>query len=202
MHFLDSDSWYWLQAAPMPPRGKKAPAVTAVEDDCDSEGSEECSDPEDDIADEDLLEIQADFECVRGSARERVAPKTRYQYDMFMAIMARFFASEPELRKHASGMTCVLPLSPSAVSRYLDHVEAKRVKVQYKPGQFKPVTTGYFKAACLCIHDLYTCEQVEMDATLRLLLFSRRRAYIRKIAEMKALGTYPQPPLRCISAKG
>ena len=202
MRFLDSDSYYWLQAAPMPPKKKPAPPVTAVEDDCDSEGSEECSDPEDDIADEDLLEIQADFECVRGSARDRVAPKTRYQYDMFMAIMARFFASEPELRKHASGMTCVLPLPPSAVSRYLDHVEAKRVPVQYKPGQLKPVTTGYFKAACLCIHDLYTCEQVEMDATLRLLLFSRRRAYTRKIAEMKALGTYPQPPLRCISARG
>ena len=104
MRFLDSDSYYWLQAAPMPPKKKQAPSVTAVEveDDCDSEGSEECSDPEDDIADEDLLEIQADFECVRGSARERVAPKTRYQYDLFMAIMARFFASEPELRKHAS----------------------------------------------------------------------------------------------------
>jgi hypothetical protein len=108
--FLDSDSFYWLQAAPMPPKKKQAPSVTALEDDCDSEGSEECSDPEDDIADEDILEIQADFECVRVSARESVAPKTRYQYDMFMAIMARFFASEPELTKHASGMTCMLPL--------------------------------------------------------------------------------------------
>jgi hypothetical protein len=128
---------------------KQAPSVTAVEDDCDSEGSEKCSDPEDDIDDEDLLEIQADFDCVRGSARDRVAPKTRYQYDMFVAIMARFFASVPELRKHASGMTCVLPLPPSAVSRNLDHVEAKRVDVQYKLGQFKPVTTSYFRAACL-----------------------------------------------------
>ena len=102
MRFLDSDSYYWLQAAPMPPKKKQAPSVTAVEDDCDSEGSEECSDPEDDIADEDLLEIQADFECVRGSARERVAPKTRYQYDMFMAIMARFSTILPA-RVHSAG---------------------------------------------------------------------------------------------------
>jgi hypothetical protein len=55
VRFLDSDSYYWLQAAPMPPKKKQAPSVTAVEDDCDdSEGSEECSDPEDDIADEDF----------------------------------------------------------------------------------------------------------------------------------------------------
>jgi hypothetical protein len=113
----------------MPPKKKQAPSVAAGEDDCDSEGSEEFSDPEDDIADEDLLEIQADFDCVRGSARERVAPRTRYQYDTFMALMARFFASEHDLRKHASGTTCVLPLPPSTVSRYLDHVEAKRVQV-------------------------------------------------------------------------
>jgi hypothetical protein len=184
----------------MPAKKKQAPSDTAVEDDFDSEGSEECSDPEDDIADEDLLEIQADFECVRESARERLAPKTRYQYDTFMAIMARFFASEPDLKKYVSGMTCVLPLPPSVVSRYLDHIEKKRV--QYKPGHFKPVTTSYFKTAILCIHDHYICEQVEMDATLRLLMFSRRKAYQRKIAEMKALGTYPQPPLRCISARG
>ena len=52
----------------MPAKKKQAPSDTAVEDDFDSEGSEECSDPEDDIADEDLLEIQADFECVRESA--------------------------------------------------------------------------------------------------------------------------------------
>ena len=186
--------------APMPPRKKVASQVTVEDEECASDGSEEFSDPEDDIPEEELLQIQDNFDCVRDSARERVAPRTRYQYDLFIAIMARFFASEPDLKKHASGMTCVLPLPSSAVARYLDHVEAK--SIEYKPGLFKPVTASYFKAAILCIHDLYVCEQVDMDAGLRLLMFSRRKAYHRKIAEMKALGTYPRPPSRCISAQG
>ena len=101
----------------MPPRKKVAFTEQVEDDNVDSDGSDEFSDPEDDIPDEELSQMQADFECVKESARDRLAPKTRYQYDTFMAIMARFFTSEPDLRKYASGMTCVLPLPCSVAAR-------------------------------------------------------------------------------------
>ena len=184
----------------MPPKSKSASAQHSPAEE-DSDASEEMSDPELDF-DEDEHEALLNFDCTREAARERLAPRTRHQYDLFMGLMARFFTSQSDLKKFVVDvdMTCTVPLPTHAVARYLNYVEAK--KVEYKPGHFKPVSTSYYKAAVNCIHDKYTCEQVLMQEDLRLLLFSRKRIFRRRITDLKASGQYPQPPNRCISSHG
>ena len=186
----------------MPPKKKAAASAPAQaeDDDWHSDSSEEMSDPDDDIDEDEEAQILAGFECVRDAARERLAPRTRTQYDMFMGLMARFFTSQPELQRIAVGNTCTLPLPVGAVARYLDYVEGK--SVQYKAGLFKPVSTSYYSAVVRSIHDAYVCGQMDMEPALRLLMFSRQKKYKRHIAELKAKGAYPQPPNRCISGQG
>jgi hypothetical protein len=185
----------------MPPKSKGASAQhSAAQQDSDhSDASEEMSDPELDI-DEDEHDAILNFNCTREAARERLAPRTRHQYDLFMGLMARFFMSQSDLKKLVIDMTCTVPLPTHAVARYFDYVESK--KIAYKPGHFKPVSSSYYKAAVNCIADKYTCEQVSMHDDLRLLLFSRTRIFRRRIAEMKASGEYPEAPNRCISNQG
>ena len=181
----------------MPPR--KAAAHSAppepTPDDEDSDASEEMSDPEDDI-----VEDEAEFQTVREAARDRVAPRTRTQYDLFIGLMKAFFLSERDLKCEVVENQCRLPLSITAVGRYLTHVESK--KREYSPGKFKPVSPSYYRAVVRSIHDLYICNQQSVDESLRLLMFSRQKSYIRRIAQMKADGTYPVGPSRCISGEG
>jgi hypothetical protein len=54
------------------------------------------SDPEDDIDEDEEPQIFEGFECVRDASRERLVPRTRTQYDIFMGLMARFFTSQLE----------------------------------------------------------------------------------------------------------
>ena len=169
----------------MPPKSTKASAQhSAGQEDSDhSDASEEMSDPELDI-DEDEEEAILNFGCTRDAARERLAPRTRHQYDLFMGLMARYFISQSDLKKLVVGITCTVPLPCHAVARYFDYVESK--KVEYEPGHYKPVSQSYYKAAVNCIFDKYTCEQVSMQDDLRLLLFSRNKIFRRRIAELKA----------------
>ena len=185
----------------MPPKSKRASAQhSAGQEESDhSDASEEMSDPELDI-DEDEEEAILNFGCTREAARERVAPRTRHQYDLFMGLMARFFISQSDLKKFADGIVCTVPLPCHAVARYFDYVESK--KVEYEPGHYKPVSPSYYKAAVNCIFDKYTCEQVSMRDDLRLLLSSRQKIFRRRITELKASGKYPQAPNRCISKHG
>jgi len=154
----------------MPPKSQRASAQhSAGQEDSDhSDASEEMSDPELDI-DEDEEEAILNFGSTREAARERLAPRTRHQYDLFMGLMARFFISQSDLKKFADGIACTVPLPCHAVARYFDYVESK--KVEYEPGHYKPVSQSYYKAAVNCIFDKYTCEQVSMQDDLRLLLF-------------------------------
>ena len=65
----------------MPPRKKTSDVAPATRDaDDGSEESEEMSDPEDDIAD-------VEFDTVRDAARDRLAERTRTQYDLFIGLM-------------------------------------------------------------------------------------------------------------------
>ena len=184
----------------MPPKKRFTSAQPPEPAQEDSDVSDEMSDPEQDIEEEEEASILASFECVRDAARERLAPRTRYQYDLFMRLMVRFFMSESDLKHLVDDMTCMVPLPAQAVSRYLDHVESK--KVQYKPGHFKVVSTSYFNTVVRSIHDKYVCEQIAMQEDLRLLLFSRQRIFRRRVADLKAAGSYPQAPSRCISGHG
>ena len=182
----------------MPPR--KAPALEKVpppsqEDGGESDASDEMSDPEDDICDE-----ERDFECVREAARDRVAPRTRTQYDLFVGLMKAFFVSQPELKHEVTQGNCKMPLSIHAVSRYLDHVESKRK--EYETGKYKPVSPSYYRAVVRSVRDLYVCGQMPIDESLSLLLYSKCKTYCRRIADMKALGTYPIGPTRAISGQG
>lgn len=183
------------QICRMPPLKAAAPPATLPEDDQDSDASEEMSDPEDDI-----VEDEAEFECVRDAARDRVAPRTRDKYDLFIGLMKAFFVSQRDLQCEVVENQCKLPLSITAVGRYLGHVEAKTR--EYSPGKFKPVSPSYYRAVVQSIHDLYICNQQGVDESLRLLMFSRQKTYIRRIAQMKATGTYPIAPSRCISGEG
>lgn len=72
----------------MPPKSTKASAQhSAGQEDLDhSDASEEMSDPELDI-DEDEEEAILNFGCTREAARERLAPRTRHQYDLFMRVL-------------------------------------------------------------------------------------------------------------------
>lgn len=175
-------------------------ASSAVQVDSeDSDASDEMSDPELDI-EHDEEEAVLNFACARDAARERLAPRTRQQYDLFIGLMARFFMSDLDCKKFVDGMSCILPLPCWAISRYLDYVECK--KIEFKPGHFKPVSASYYKTAVNCIYDKYTCEQKTIPEDVRLLLFSRQRIFRRRIADMKARGEYPQASIRCISGQG
>ena len=187
----------------MPPKKKRNSVQQPAQEpegSCDSDASDEMSDPELDIDEDEQTEILANFECTRDAARERLAPRTRHQYDLFQGLMARFLMSQSDLKKFVHNMHCTVPLPAHAIARYLEHVEAK--KVEYQPGHFKPVSTSYFKTVVNSIFDKYTCEQKEVQEDVRLLLFSRQRIFRRRIAEMKARGEYPLAPNRCISSQG
>ena len=104
----------------MPPR--KQTSLTqkipppSEEDGEESDASEDMTDPEDDID-------ASEFECVHEAARDRTAPRTRRQYDLFVGLMKTFFLSQPDLKKEVVQDKCKLPLSITAVERYLTHVD-------------------------------------------------------------------------------
>ncbi len=50
------------------------------------DASEDMEDPEDDID-------ASEFECVHEAARDRTAPRTRRQYDLFIGLTKTFFLS-------------------------------------------------------------------------------------------------------------
>ena len=141
-------------------------------------------DPEDDID-------ASEFECVQEAARDRTAPRTRRQYDLFIGLMKTFFVSQPDLKKEVVQDQCKMPLSITAVERCLTHVESKRI--EYEPGKFKPVSPSYYRTVVRSVHDLYVCNQLGIEDRLRLLMYSRTKSFVRRIAEMKATGAYPPP---------
>ena len=74
----------------MPPRKKSSVVVPATLDaDDGSEESEEMSDPEDDIADAEFDTVRVEFDTVRDAARDRLAERTRTQYDLFIGLMLK-----------------------------------------------------------------------------------------------------------------
>ena len=182
----------------MPPKTAQAEQVPR-DDDADSDASDEMSDPEDEIADDEATAAM-EFDSVRDAARERVAPRTRTQYDLFMGLMKVYFCSQPGLSQFVKSGQCTLPLPIHAVAKYLDHVESK--SREYVPGKFKPVSVSYYRTVCRSIHDFYICQQTPMIDELRLLLYSRTKAFARRIADLKASGEYPIGPSRCISSEG
>jgi hypothetical protein len=180
----------------MPPRKKNS--LTQIpppseEDGEESDASEDMTDPEDDID-------ASEFECVLEAARDRTAPRTRRQYDLFVGLMKTFFLSQPDLQKEVVQDKCKLPLSITAVERYLTHVESKRR--EYEIGKFKPVSPSYYRTVVRSVHDLYICNQLAIEDKLRLLMYSRTKAFVRRIAEMKATGAYPIGATRAISGQG
>jgi hypothetical protein len=52
------------------------------------------------------------------------------------------------------------------------------------------------------VHDLYICNQLAIEDKLRLLMYSRTKAFVRRVAEMKATGAYPISATRAISGEG
>ena len=211
----------------MPPK-RKAPAtsprssakqitVTATEE---SEDSDDYSDPEEDVSQEEMERFQDesvsfDFESVRDAGRDRVASRTRYQYDLFIGLMAKFFTSDGEFASiivaktnlHFVSVQCPLPIK--ALNKYLDYVEAKQVPVRAYESESLPyqqltknVSVGYYSTVIQSLMDLYKCEQVLMSDETRLLLSSKRKTYSRKIAQAKAAGLYPTPPQRFITNDG
>ncbi len=164
----------------MPPRKKSSVVAPATLD----EESEEMSDPEDDIADAEFDTVRVEFDTVRDAARDRLAERTRTQYDLFIGLMKVYFLSKPPLKHLVVSGECVVPLPINAVAMYLDHVEWKRR--EFMPGKFKPVSPSYYRTVCRSLHDLYLCQQTAMDDKLRLLLYSRTKAFVRTIAKMKA----------------
>lgn len=182
----------------MPPPRKNSSSTPEIlppskEDGEESDASEDMTDPEDDID-------ASEFECVHEAARDRTAPRTRRQYDLFVGLMKTFFLSQPDLKKEVVQDKCRLPLSITAVERYLTHVEAKRV--EYAAGKFKPVSPSYYRTVVRSVHDLYVCNQLAIEDKLRLLMYSRTKAFVRRVAEMKATGAYPIGATRAISGQG
>ena len=104
----------------MPPRKKTTTAAAPATCDADdgSEESEEMSDPEDDVADDEAM-AAVEFDTVRDAARERVAERTRTQYDLFIGLMKVYFSSQPTLKHNVVSGQCVLPLPINAVAAYL-----------------------------------------------------------------------------------
>jgi hypothetical protein len=196
--FQDLKCMYiFVQKCRMPPRRKTCSTPQWIppseEEGEESDASEDMTDPEDDID-------ASEFECVHEAARGRTAPRTRRQYDLFVGLMKAFFLSQPDLKKEVVEDKCKLPLNITAVERYLTHVESK--KREYETGKFKPVSPSYYRTVVRSVHDLYICNQVGMEDKLRLLMYSRTKSFVRRIAEMKATGTYPIGATRAISAQG
>jgi len=212
----------------MPPK-RKAPAssprssakqIKVAATDEESEDSDDYSDPEEDVSQEEMERFEeesmsVDFESVRDAGRDRVAPRTRYQYDLFIGLMAKFFTSDGEFASlvvaktnlHFVSVKCPLPIQ--ALNKYLDHVEAKKVPVRVYETESLPhqqleknVGVGYYSTVINSLMDLYKCEQVMMSDETRLLLSSKRKIYSRKIALAKAAGLYPTPPQRFITDDG
>ncbi len=166
----------------------------------ESEDSDDFSDPEEDISQEEM-ERMLDFSAAREAGRDRVAPRTRYQYDLFIGLMADFFKSKVEFADlvivkdelHFESVICPLPVH--AVKMYLEHVEEKQVQVRASDSESlqaqqrtKHVSVGYFSTVIQALYDLYKCELVRMPDDMALLIAGRRRAYSRKIAQLKASG--------------
>ena len=166
----------------------------------DSEDSDDFSDPEEDISQEEIERL-FDFAAAREAGRDRVAPRTRYQYDLFIGLMANFFESKADFAElviakdelHFQSVTCPLPLR--AVKIYLEHVEEKQVPVLASDSESlqghqrtKHVSVGYFSTVIQALHDLYKCEQVRMEDDMVLLIDGKRRCYSRKISQLKATG--------------
>ena len=184
------------------------------------EDSDDYSDPEEDISQEEMERfeeesVSLDFASVRDAGRDRVASRTRYQYDLFIGLMAKFFSSDAEFASlaisknnlHFVSVKCPVPIQ--ALNKYLDHVEAKQVPVRASDSESLPhqqvtknVSVGYYSTVIQSLLDLYKCEQVCMSDEMRLLLESKRKIYSRKIAQAKAAGLYPTPPQRFITDDG
>ena len=197
---------------------KKSTLTLPVEE--EYEDSDDYSDPEDDITPEEMQKIEEesvslDHASVRDAGRDRVAPRTRYQYDLFIGIMAEFFKRDEQLASlvvaktdlHFESVKCPLPIQ--ALKKYLEHVEEKRVPIRVYDSESLPrqqltkhVSIGYFSTVIQSVKDLYKCEQVIMSDEMRLLMDSKRSAYSRKIAQLKAAGLYPTPPPRFITDDG
>jgi len=172
--------------------------------------SDDDSDPDNDITEEDFYTKDGqhvlDFECVRDASRNRVAERTRTQYDQFIGLMAVFAMSRDEFKSlvivKQNLATFQLPLPTRFVSEYLQHVEKKRVPWPGKVGLFKPVSPSYYKAIVLAIRDLYLCEQTIMSDEMSLFIFSKRKKFLRDIQDMRAIGKYPSDHQRYITSEG
>jgi ferredoxin len=195
-------------AAALPKRRRRNVSPAASES--QSESSSDGSDPDDDVLEGDLFmpdgQHVLDFECVRDASRDRVAVRTRTQYDQFIGMMVVFALSREEfkhlvvVRQHLSTFKPPLPIQ--FVSEYLAHVERKRVPWPGKAQKLKPVCPNYYKAVVLSLKDLYVCEQTIMADDMLLLLDSKRKKFIREIQEMRAVGTYPSASQRYITSDG
>ena len=217
----------------MPPKQKRPPAVvkspsakkpvlgataavTEIEED-----SDDYSDPEDDISPEEMESLEAevsllDFNSARDAGRERVAPRTRHQYDLFIGLMARFLKDDGEFaglvisRSDSKYLSLQCPISLQAIKKYFDYVEEKQVPVRESDRESvlpshqctKHVGVAFFNTIVQSLCDLYKCEQVLMSDETKLFIESRRSIYSRKIALLKANGLYPTPPSRFISDDG
>ena len=217
----------------MPPKQKRPPAavkspsakkpvlgataaVTEIEED-----SDDYSDPEDDISPEEMESLEAevsllDFNSARDAGRERVAPRTRHQYDLFIGLMARFLKDDGEFaglvisKSDSKYLSIQCPISLQAIKKYFDYVEEKQVPVRESDKESllpshqstKHVGVAFFNTIVQSLCDLYKCEQVLMSNDTKLFIESRRSIYSRKIALLKANGLYPTPPSRFISDDG
>ena len=217
----------------MPPKQKRPPAavkspsakkpvlgaiaaVTEIEED-----SDDYSDPEDDISPEEMESLEAevsllDLNSARDAGRERVAPRTRHQYDLFIGLMARFLKDDGEFaglvisKSDSKYLSIQCPISLQAIKKYFDYVEEKQVPVRESDKESllpshqstKHVGVAFFNTIVQSLCDLYKCEQVLMSDDTKLFIESRRSIYSRKIALLKANGLYPTPPSRFISDDG
>jgi hypothetical protein len=196
-------------------------AAAAVENAEAAEDSDDLSDPEDDIIQEEMerMELESsllDFSSARDAGRERVAPRTRYQYDLFIGLMAQYLKDDGEFAglvivkqdTRFESVSCPIPLQ--AIKKYLDYVAAKQVPVREPDCESliashqrtKHVSVSYFNSVIQSLRDLYKCEQIMMTDETNLFIESRRKIHSRKIADLKTAGIYPTPPTRFISDDG
>ena len=210
-----------VRSSPVAKEPAKTPALGATAAETDNEeDSDDYSDPEDDISAEEMESLEAelsfrDFNSAREAGRERVAPRTRRQYDLFIGLMAKFLKDDEEFAELVvsksdnpfSSVKCPVPLQ--AIKKYVDYVEGKQVPVRESDKESlsshqctKHVGIGYFSVVIQSLFDLYKCEQVLMSDETRLFIEARRSIYSRKIAQLKANGLYPTPPSRFISDDG
>ena len=192
------------------PRCRRGKSPVASESESEHSSSDDDSDPDNDILEEEMYTPDGqhvlDFECVRDASRNRVAEKTRSQYDLFIGLMAVFALSRDEFKslvivKH-NVTTFQPPLPMRFVSEYLQHVEKKRVAWPGKVGLLKPVSPSYYKTVVLSIKDLYICEQTMLSDEMSLFIFSKRKKFQRDIQDMRAIGQYPSAHQRYITSEG